>query len=273
MALVNCKKCGKEFSVVPARLPTARYCSYRCRADWQAENGTFRKENNPNYRGGHNKPCQHCGKEFWVIPATEGRKFCSKPCADIGGFRYSGKDHPNYREEARRKNRGGPHHKWVNAVIGRDNATCQKCGAKEIELHAHHIKSYKDHPDLRFDLDNGITLCFKCHWLTHAASNENSVNSVDTRPSNVEGNTEPSLQRKLLEGVTTRGRAYRRVVGECAWCKTVVSRRLSDTKHNANLFCNHSCSTKYYRALGVIGRKPTAVTSSKSAGRESEDIV
>ncbi len=245
MALVNCKKCSKEFQVVPARFGTAKFCSYRCRADWQRENKIFAGENNPNYRGGHEKPCAHCKTNFWVIPATTHKKFCSKPCADKGGFRFSGKDHPNYREDARRKNRSGSHHKWVNAVLSRDKATCQKCGAINIELHAHHIKSYKDHPELRFDLANGITLCFRCHWLEHTASNENPVNSVDTLTVNAEGNTEPSLQRKLLEGVTTRGRAVRRILTSCEFCFTPISKTFSDAKGKEHLFCSKSCAAKW----------------------------
>jgi 5-methylcytosine-specific restriction endonuclease McrA len=33
----------------------------------------------------------------------------------------------------------------VNAVIGRDEGKCQHCGETDVELHAPHIKSYKDH--------------------------------------------------------------------------------------------------------------------------------
>lgn len=273
MAKLNCLECGTEFNVVPARLKTAKYCSVKCRSLHIGRQ--TRGEMNPNWRGGREKSCEACGKSFWVRPAVDGQKFCSKPCADKFGFRFSGSAHPNYREDARRKNRGGQHHKWVNAVISRDNAKCRHCGATNVELHAHHIKSYKDHPELRFDVENGIALCYSCHWAVHTAQNENSVNSVEALPVKgvAGGNTEPSLGRKVFEGVTTRGRACRRVVGECAWCKKPVSRRLSDAKHNARMFCNHSCSSKFYQQHGVIGKKPKAVTSSTSAGRESEDIV
>ena len=206
----------------------------------------------------------------------EHQQFCSKPCADVGGFRYTGKDHPNYREDARRKNRGGSHHKWVNAVIGRDKAICQHCGAIEIELHAHHIRSYKDHPELRFDVNNGITLCFKCHWIAHTASNANAVNSGNIQTDNAEDNPEPSFQGNLIEGVTTRGRAYRRVIGKCQWCNEVVSRRKSDVVKSGRMFCNKSCAGKYLAANREYRRwvNPTmAVISSTSAARESDDIV
>lgn len=252
MATVQCQFCGNGFNVVPARLATAKFCSYACRGKWRSQN--FTGTNNPNYRGGHHKTCQ-CGEKFWVIPATEHKKFCSKPCADKYGFRYSGESHPSYKPDARRRNRGGSHHKWVNAVIGRDAATCQHCGVTEVEMHAHHIKSYKDHPELRFDVSNGITLCFRCHWAVHTALNENAVNSVNTLTDHAEGNTEPSSQRKLLEGVTTRGRAYRRWVGQCDWCGTTISKRWSDIKGKQYLFCSYSCSGKHRRKLlGPIPR-------------------
>lgn len=55
---------------------------------------------------------------------------------------------------------------WVKAVKERDKWTCQECGACE-KLHAHHIKRWKDYPDLRYDLNNGITLCHTCHEKAH----------------------------------------------------------------------------------------------------------
>ena len=276
MPSVQCKQCSKEFHVIPTRVGTAKFCSLGCRFEWRKTN--FTGQNNPNYRGGHFKPCQECGKEFWVIPATEHKKFCCKPCADKGGFRYSGEAHPNYREDARRRNRGGHHHAWVNAVISRDKATCQYCGATGVELHAHHIKSYKDHPDLRFDVSNGITLCFLCHWTVHTALNEKAVNSVDPLTGDAEGNTEPSLQGNLLEGVTTRGRAYRRWVGPCNWCGTTISKRWSDVKGKKAHFCNKHCMGKWIAANRDYRRwknptKPTAVKSSTSPAPEREDIV
>jgi hypothetical protein len=226
--------------------------------------------------GAREKECVYCKRIYPIRPKEPyssflKRKFCGKECIRLGQKRFYGAEHYNFRVDARRRNRGGAHHKWVNAVVNRDKATCQHCGNSNVELHAHHIKSYKEFPELRFDVANGLTLCFKCHWNLHAAQNEKAVNSVDTRPGNAEGNTEPSLQGNLLEGVTTRGRAFRRWVGKCEWCKTDISKRLSDTKGKQALFCGGSCRSKWIRKK--VGPVPKAVTSSKSAARESEDIV
>lgn len=259
MVTIQCQQCGKPFETYKCRENIAKFCSYQCAGDWRRT--AYLGENNPKWSGitEREKTCQFCGVKFRLGPKDtiaifKNRKFCSKPCADKGGFRFSGENHPSYRAEARRKNRGGSHHKWVNAVISRDLATCQHCGVKNVELHAHHIKPYRDHPDLRFDVSNGITLCYKCHWNVHTAQNENPVNSVNTRPDNAEGNTEPSHERKIVEGVTTRGRAYRRWYGECEFCKKFISKRLSDVKGKAHLFCSYSCSAKWKVREGIVGR-------------------
>ena len=56
---------------------------------------------------------------------------------------------------------------WRVQVFERDNYTCQHCLQKGGELNAHHIKSFAHHPNLRTVLENGITLCKKCHIKEH----------------------------------------------------------------------------------------------------------
>lgn len=57
--------------------------------------------------------------------------------------------------------------KWRLHVLERDNFTCQSCGARPKILHAHHLKPFSTHPNLRYDIDNGLTLCPACHLEAH----------------------------------------------------------------------------------------------------------
>lgn len=64
--------------------------------------------------------------------------------------------------------------KSVRAAYLRDGYTCQRCGAPKRGhkgLHAHHIRSWAEYPELRLDTDNLVTLCSRCHAWVHSTAN------------------------------------------------------------------------------------------------------
>ena len=94
---------------------------------------------------------------------------------------------------------------WAEQVYKRDNYTCQHCGAKEIEpsqnfidqegrtitlfdpglkLYAYHIKPYALFPKLAYNIDNGITLCHKCHVKAHKEYGGYALHKLPERQDN-----------------------------------------------------------------------------------------
>lgn len=55
---------------------------------------------------------------------------------------------------------------WRRAVFERDAFTCQLCGQVGGQLNADHIMPFAYYPELRFDVENGRTLCVPCHRAT-----------------------------------------------------------------------------------------------------------
>lgn len=62
---------------------------------------------------------------------------------------------------------------WRTSVYERDNYTCQCCGAYGGRLNAHHLIPFADCEELRYDVNNGITLCVNCHDSTKDGSFHN----------------------------------------------------------------------------------------------------
>ena len=58
---------------------------------------------------------------------------------------------------------------WKLEVYKRDKGVCRFCGIRcnNKTIVAHHLKLFRDFPELRFVVDNGITLCRSCHVKLH----------------------------------------------------------------------------------------------------------
>ncbi len=71
-----------------------------------------------------------------------------------------GTDRRRYRPDKKVK-------KWRMSVFRRDNFCCVVCGST-MEIRAHHIANFHWAKHVRYDLDNGVTLCLVCHEEFHS---------------------------------------------------------------------------------------------------------
>lgn len=94
---------------------------------------------------------------------------CRQRVSDARRGQFIGPDNPNWRGGIQLKHperNRYPAKMWVKAVKDRDGWKCIECSATS-QLHAHHIKRWKDYPELRYEVSNGVTLCHNCHELAH----------------------------------------------------------------------------------------------------------
>ena len=58
---------------------------------------------------------------------------------------------------------GKEHVVWSLQIRGNADNHCEVCNRTDCRLNAHHILARENWPDLQYDLNNGISLCFLCH--------------------------------------------------------------------------------------------------------------
>jgi len=71
------------------------------------------------------------------------------------------------REDNKNRTRNPKTLEFRQLIYKRDNWTCQITGPKNIKLAVHHLYNWADHPDKRFDPNNGITISEAYHKLFH----------------------------------------------------------------------------------------------------------
>lgn len=130
------------------------------------------------------KNCQLCNKEFSPKKGVSYKQWlksfwCSRSCFNstrIGvkhteEHNLSGENHWNWKEDrtqlAKRQERNDMAYKeWRRQVWVRDNYKCKigNCDCKG-KIIAHHILGWSLFPELRYEVNNGITLCQFHHPL------------------------------------------------------------------------------------------------------------
>lgn len=186
MLIKKCLVCSAEYQSFPSS--HRKYCSQKCTA--KAVPQTKSGATNPAWRGGKiRKYCLLCNKEFFIWKAETkrgGGKFDSIKCS-------SKWKSLTYIQEKSNFWRGGvatinnkirtsiQYRMWRNKILTRDDYTCKICKQKGGKLNVDHFpktlaKIIHENINLDFktllnykilwDLNNGRTLCEKCHKNT-----------------------------------------------------------------------------------------------------------
>ncbi len=138
----KCEYCGKLIKVYPCqiKIKKGRFCSQSCWAKF--------------------RPSPATGKT-WKMPEGFGKRV---------KLWMSGEKNPKWIKDRTKlkddyKDRGGQlHREWSNQVKKRDNWKCKINNEDCIgKVTAHHILGWKLYPKLRYEVNNGITLCLAHH--------------------------------------------------------------------------------------------------------------
>lgn len=189
---IKCDTCGKEFEKYESKLGKNNFCCRDCYNIYHSRNTkeyiceicskkfSSNQPKNANkfcsrecYNKFHNiknkiRICPVCGKKFTARTSED--KYCSQEChlKNLHSI-YKGPNHWNWQGGISKENDNrdsNDYKQWRNNVYKRDNYKCIKCGSKN-KLNAHHILSWSHYPELRYNIDNGITLCEQCHIKIH----------------------------------------------------------------------------------------------------------
>lgn len=129
-------------------------------------------EGHPHFRFGGEAYCNHCA--FLLDIATQKQflkseyrwtSFPPSACVRSRKVEIWWGHIPPWEESDQQVRRSGRYRVWRSAVLKRDSYTCQQCNSPGVQ--AHHIKRFKTHKKLRFEVSNGVTLCFSCHQNAH----------------------------------------------------------------------------------------------------------
>lgn len=203
---LQCAACGRSFErwICTIRVPVEQVtCSRACKIRFKPL-----KKRAPR----HAIVCEHCGGPFSVLPNRVMRKhaarFCSVKC--LHAFQR-GVNHPSYVNGVARQR--GQYRKMMRKRV-REVGHCEECGATEA-LHAHHVKHYSTHPELRSDPDNIKVLCRVCHAKEH-----------------------PNVAAKIFEGSPRTG-----AIKSCPICETKFYVKRSHLPHR--ICCSFRCGLKH----------------------------
>lgn len=160
-----CKcECGKESlrESISMFNSTLKGCFSCCKIGSKNRLGTkwsdeSRKKLSISLKGKHNSPNTQFKKG--MIPFNKGIKMLDR----TGKNHYLWKNDRSQIEEGKKRWYSKEYAEWRQQIFTRDNFKCKINSDCKGQLEAHHILPWIDYPELRFDINNGITLCHAHH--------------------------------------------------------------------------------------------------------------
>ena len=163
----KCKGCRKKFKVSPCM---QEFHSIKCQKNYFLKKS---RKGKPFYH----RQCKNCEEKFAIRKRSA---FCSRKCRKAYECKH------NKIAFRTRLLHTFEYRQWRSDVFTRDDFICQKCNIRGGELHAHHIKPFakiKSENNIRtikqtirckevWNINNGVTLCEKCHWKIHSKKND-----------------------------------------------------------------------------------------------------
>jgi hypothetical protein len=173
--ILKCVKCNQDFQVQRYRKDIAKFCSYSCRMKFYTDKIGFQKGHksflksesyemarermigNKYALGNHNKLSENAKEKMSL--AKKGKptwwqiRNLPHPCWIDDRSKLS----PDRRNDPR-------YLKWITDVKKRDGYKC-KINNKDCVhyIESHHILNWRDYPEERYNINNGITLCHIHH--------------------------------------------------------------------------------------------------------------
>lgn len=156
---VNCSYCNTELIRKPSRIKNSenQFCDSLCQGKFITKRVIIK--------------CEYCGEAIERTPSTVSNiNFCDKNC--LHGY-YENCLSQEKIDIHNRIRASKEYIDWRNATYKRDNYTCKMCGKRSekgmaVVINAHHIRKFSEYPELRFIIENGITLCDSCHKRTYS---------------------------------------------------------------------------------------------------------
>jgi hypothetical protein len=134
----------------------------------------WRIKQSNSHKGQHSSPLTEFKKGERVSISTEFKKGMIPWNKGLRGYKAGDKNNMwkgGITPENQRIRTSTTYKEWRKKVFERDDYRCFDCGVKsgegkKIILHADHIYPFSLFPRLRFDINNGRTLCRDCHKRT-----------------------------------------------------------------------------------------------------------